>query len=250
MARIARTEDKNPLPRHKASDPLRKQCYLCGSTNSLTTEHIFSKSTFKPNDIEHPVILTACSKCNKAKEYDEEYAIKHFLLTTETPEAEIPRKKYFNDIKKRRPPIILPPNQNKVSGMGLFNQMVRSMTDINLYSPNGILIGVGGQIPINSKRITNFYVNIGKGLYTSAANRIIDWSKYEIKSQFDSLTYQRFLTTEGYMFPINHAQFYEGWDAHLIFAGFVFKKSDGKEASMWSLALYNDQLATLAFIEQ
>jgi hypothetical protein len=124
------------------------------------------------------------------------------------------------------------------------------MKDIPVYSSSGIYLGSGGQIKIYPKKFTDFYVNICKGLYTSASNEIHDWNNYEINSQYDSYTYGKHWNKDLFMFPINHAQFYEGWDAYLIFSGFTYTMTDGKKTSMWSIAIYNEQLAYVLFKEK
>lgn len=252
MATIKRTNAEKPLPRHNypKTDPARAACYLCGTTDSPTREHIFSRNLFRPDDIEHPVILTACKTCNARKENIEDYAFLHMIWTSETPEAEKQRKRFGEAYKAREPKIIVPGKQEPPKGNKLFRGIMAGMQDIPIYSPGGVYLGDGGQIKIDPKKFTEFYVNICKGLYTSASGEIQDWSAYEIHSQYDSYTYGKHWNKDVFMFPVNHAQFHEEWGAYLIFSGFNYTMSNGKRSSMWSLALYNEQLATVVFKER
>lgn len=252
MGTIKRTELSKPLPRYyyPKTMALLKQCYLCGATNNLTKEHVFSRNLFRPNDIEKPVILSACSKCNSVKENIEDYVFTHMIWTSETPEAEKQRKRFGDAYRARQSSLLLPGNPGAPKGNRLFSSIIRGMTDIPIYSQTGIYLGSGGQIKIDPKKFTDFWVSICKGLYTSASNEIHNWDDYEIKSQYDSFTYGKHWNKDLFMFPINHAQFYEGWDAYLIFAGFTYTMNDGKKTSMWSVAIYNEQLAYVLFKEK
>ena len=252
MSTIKRTEYSKPLPRYYYPKrmPLRGACYLCGSTENPTREHVFSRYLFRPDDIESPVILTACSKCNSAKENIEDYVFTHMIWTSETPEAEKQRKQFGERYRARQSNLLLPGKPEAPKGNKLFSNIISGMKDIPIYSKNGIYLGSGGEIKIDPKKFTEFYVSICKGLYTSASNAIHNWDDYEIRSQYDSFTYGKHWNKDLFMFPVNHAQFHEQWGAHLIFSGFNFTMSDGKKTSMWSIAIYNEQLAYVVFKEK
>lgn len=251
MPILNRTEAKQPLPRYLSKKtPIRTACYLCGATDRLTKEHVIARTFFRPDSLEHQIILSACVRCNGKKEHDEDYTYIHFIATTDTPEADRPRDRHFKKIKELTTPTILLPEQPRVKGLGLFTRMRSTMKDIDMYSSSGIYLGEGGQIPIDAKRMTSFYVDICKGLFVSALGSLVEWDDYTVKSQFDTFTYGKHWNRDVYMFPINNAQYYEAWDANLLFAGFCQTSPTGKTYSMWSIAFYNEQLATVSFVQK
>lgn len=252
MGTIRRTEFHKALPRYyyPKRELIRQACYLCGSTDDLTKEHIFSRNLFKPDDLEKPIILSACSKCNSAKENIEDYVFTHIIWTSETPEAEKQRQRFGKAYRARQSSFLLPGNPGPPKGNRLFSSIIGGMADIPIYSKNGIYIGSGGQIKIDPIKFTKFYETICKGLFTSGSNEIYNWDRYEIRSQYDSFTYGKHWDKDLFMFAINNAQFYEGWDASLIFAGFIHTLSNGKKTSMWSVMLYDEQLAYVLFKEK
>jgi hypothetical protein len=246
---IKRTQAVLPLPRYyNKKSIIRQSCYLCGVKKDLTAEHVFARILFRPNDLEQPIKLSACTTCNTNKERDEDYFYTHAVVTTETPEAELARQIYYKKLKKLRPTILV--KGKNIAGMGLFNQIRDNMKDIDVYSSGGIYLGSGGQIPINSKRYTNFYVNIAKGLITSASGKIIDWQTFEIKSQFDSYMFKTVINEDVYLLPFKKTSFLEEWGKYLVFAGMQHVMASGKAASVWSIAIYNDQMATISFLEK
>jgi hypothetical protein len=252
MATIKRTDAEKLLPRHHyaKTDPVRGACYLCGTKENPTREHVFSRNLFRPNDIEHPIILTACSACNARKEGIEDYVFTYMIWTTERPEADQQRKRFGEAYKARQPKILVPGKHETPKGNKLFQSIVTGMEDIPIFSQEGIYLGNGGQVKIDPKKFTEFYVTVCKGLYTSASNEIHDWSKYEVYSQYDSISYGTHWKKDLFMFAVNNAQFHEAWDSHLLFSGFIYTMNDGKRASMWSLALYDEQLAYVMLKEK
>jgi len=251
MGRIKRTKADQPLPRYyRKNQSLRSACYLCGKTDAPTKEHVFSRNLFRPDDIEHPIVLTACSACNAKKETIEDYVFTHMIWTSETPEAEKQRERFGAIYRSRQSSLLMPGRQEVPKGNRLFSSIITGMQDVPIYSQNGIYLGSGGQIKIDPNKFTEFYVNICKGLYSSSSNTVYDWRRYEIRSQYDSFTYGKHWNKDLFMFPVNNAQFHEEWGASLIFSGFNYTMGDGKEVSMWSIALYNEQLAYVLFKER
>lgn len=245
MARIARTLDKKPLPRYRPSDGLRTACYLCGSTGNMTKEHVFARSTFRPNDLEHPLILSACARCNAEKERDEDYANTIFTMTTETDSIQDPRKRNFETFAKRK---AKEKSGEKVLGLGIHNKIINQLEEVRLVTERGEDLGIGGRFVMDANRIKEFYLRIFKGLHTAATRAICNWDNYEIKFQFDNITHKQHINDDAYFYPINNAQFVEGWGEHLLFAGLRIEH-DAKLVSMWSLALYGEHIATGSFNE-
>lgn len=243
--RIQRDLDKMPLPRYRPNHTVRQRCYLCGADGTMTKEHVLARSTFRSNDLNHPLILSACSKCNGEKEKDEDYANSVFIATTETAPIKDPRQRQFERLAKLKAKE--QPGQ-KVSGLGIHNKMVHDLTDVHLVDESGNSLGIGGQFPIKGDRIKEFYLRIFKGLHTAAVGEVLNWDDYEIKFQFDNISFKKHINDEAYQFPIKNAQYVEGWGEHLLFAGLTFG-ADGRTSSMWSLALYGEQLATVSFVE-
>jgi len=245
MARIVRTLDKKPLPRYRPNDDIRKACYLCGATEGMTKEHIFARSTFRPNDLEHPVILSACVRCNAEKEKDEDYANTIFAMTTETESIKDPRKRNFENFAKRK---AREKTDGKVLGLGVHNKIINRLEDVHLVTEKGENLGVGGRFVMDGNRMKEFYLRIFKGLHTAATGTICNWNKYEIKFQFGNITFKEHVNDDAYFYPINNAQFVEGWSEHLLFAGLRVEHGT-KLVSMWSLALYGEHIATGSFNE-
>lgn len=211
----------------------------------MTKEHVFARSTFRPNDLDQPLILSACVECNSSKEKDEDYANAVFIATTETAPIYEPRQKQFEKLAKLKAQE--QPGQT-VPGLGIHNKMVGSLTDVDFVDENGKSLGSGGQFPMDAERIKQFYLRIFKGLHTAAIGAIAHWDDYEIKFQFDNVTFKQHLNDEAYQFPIKNAKYVEGWGEHLLYAGLTFG-AGGRTSSMWSLALYGEQLATVSFVE-
>jgi hypothetical protein len=243
--RIPRDLNKMPLPRYRANQPVRQRCYLCGADGEMTREHVFARSTFRPNDLDQPLILSACVKCNGLKEKDEDYANAVFIATTETAPVHEPRQRQFERLAKLK--AREQPGQ-AVPGLGIHNKMVGSLTDVHLVDENGKSLGIGGQFPMEAERIKQFYLRIFKGIHTAAIGEVTNWDDYEIRFQFDNVSFKQHINDEAYQFPIKNAQYVEGWGEHLLFAGLTFG-ADGRTSSMWSLALYGEQLATVSFVE-
>lgn len=211
----------------------------------MTREHVFARSTFRPNDLDQPLILSACVKCNGLKEKDEDYANAIFIATTETVPVHEPRQRQFERLAKLK--AREQPGQT-VPGLGIHNKMVGSLTDVHLVDENGKSLGIGGQFPMEAERIKQFYLRIFKGIHTAAVGEVTSWDDYEIRFQFDNVSFKQHINDEAYQFPIKNAQYVEGWGEHLLFAGLTFG-ADGRTSSMWSLALYGEQLATVSFVE-
>ncbi|MBW3568701.1 hypothetical protein KY385_01065 [Candidatus Parcubacteria bacterium] len=169
------------------------------------------------------------------------------MWTTETPEAEVSGKKFIEGVKKRVPLVIGKEKILRNARAARLAKLTENMTDVTIRSPSGIILGEGGQIKIDSKKFSDFYSDIAKGLFVAASGSHKDWSEYTIHQQFDSFTYGKHWNKDTYLLPFQHSDFREEWDRHLIFSGFVRTFPSGVSASMWSVAIYNEQLGIVVF---
>lgn len=249
---IKRTVERKAAPRHdKLTHTVRKHCYLCGISadeRKLEKEHIFPKGLFAPNSIEQPIILSACTVCNRAKAHDEEYVMPHLAITSANdPQAEASQRKLWQSAKKRAKPLLLPDQKIMQPGAGVIAGIIKNIQDVELYTSSGIYEGRGGTINIDSQRFTNFYINIAKGIATSIETKILDWDTFTTRHKWDFFTYQQTDLAKHYLFAFQYATHRETWDTALTYAYLSMKRESGGLTILCAISLYNEHLALINF---
>lgn len=138
-------------------------------------------------------------------------------------------------------------NGENHKGMGLIAPHHNMMIDAREKMKTRRLRDDELQFPIDSTRFYNFYVRIAKGLYTLSAQKILDWTQYEILYADESFIGTKYEPILGKGW--SSATYKEEWGRHLIaYGGFIEKTPKGNYWSAWTTLLYNTHGAGIIFM--
>lgn len=240
--RLTRISNRRPLPKPAKS----KLCYLCSKSADIPTrEHVFARQLFAPDELEDPIILTACKSCNEEKALDEEYCYIKLILSDGERFARR-QYDYFFETKVRQFVRKKVQGHNE-KGMGLLAVHDKLFHEAYEKQKTKRLQQKDLQFPVDPDRFQRFYERIAKGLYTVASGKIQNWDDYTILCADESSIgseYERILS-KGWV----HATHKEEWGKHLLAVGGTIEKTpSGNDWSSWTIMIYNMHGAGVIFM--
>lgn len=233
----------------------RNNCYLCGrellkGDSEKEREHVIPSLLVKPDALEDPLILTACSEHNRLKAYDEEYVVPHIQATSGdySKQALKSFSHTTNSAKKKLGKILLPDGSTRNRpGAGIIVGMARKITDVDMYSPSGVYLGEGGKMHIDNQRFSDFYERIVKGFYTAARGEVIDWHDFNIKVASGSHTYDKTVPDDAFLTPFKYPTHMDNWSDEVVVCGHVGNSPDeGHPYSFWSIGIFDEHKAVVS----
>ncbi|MBT4483019.1 MAG: hypothetical protein HOC71_04995 [Candidatus Latescibacteria bacterium] len=140
--------------KHEGKNKKIRKCFLCGSTNGLTRDHIPPKNLFKPPLPTDLITVPSCKKCNESYQLDEEYF--RTFVATQGYNNKIGKwvwnNKVINSTLKRSP--------------ALNTELLKNIINIDTYSLGGIYLGKQNSIVYDKKRINSVVEKICRGLFS------------------------------------------------------------------------------------
>lgn len=260
-------------PQLRPSHPVLQQCYFCGSTLNLTTEHVTPKIMFKPHTTDTRLTLKSCRQCNATKSREDEYVLRYLQATSFIPEA---RECWLEGVRGFRRANSSSPifTGNTSPGGGLRQDMISRLQQMTFTTDSGLVVDRGNVMGIDNRRFERYIVDLAKGLWVRNSAQQIPWQDYEvnmdvrqliqsqasrISSQGPPYTMALHSSPEGaingqYLYsqePFKsiwaNGRYGQYWTKIFTYAGGV---TDNNEESVWLMLFYSSTIACVSFTKR
>jgi hypothetical protein len=139
------------------------KCVFCGSTGSVTDDHVPPKAIFakpRPSDL---ITVPGCKKCNQGWSLDDEYFRTALCLSNKTADER-------NATDGRRAAMR---SLQREEAKGLAKMFLSRTFPKEVYSPEGIYLGKRLAFTVDFKRIQKVVAKITRGLFYKESGRIL-----------------------------------------------------------------------------
>jgi len=216
------------LPAIPSGHPLLKKCYLCGSNQDLTVEHVVPKVVFAPHTPGSYVKLATCRPCNTQKGKDEEYVTRFLQAGGFSDVARAGFEKAIEGFMR--------PGRE-----GLRHDMIQRLAKAEVKIHDGPT-GTVDIIKLDKKRSNDFILRIAKGLWVRNTLRHFGWDLYQTSIGLDQALQDTTLWTgDGFKKIWRDGQFGQYWQHAFAYRG----SCANDDASMF----YSSYFAAAAFVK-
>lgn len=207
----------------------KKICAYCGSKNPTTKDHIPPKGVFPSPLPKNLVTVPCCTKCHKGTSEDDLY-FRTILLTSSNlvtnKKAMIQMRHAINSLKN--------PKREK-----LVKFMINSMTEAEIVSEAGIILGKHPAFRIDHNIIERVLIRIIRGLYYKEIGYPLSKNS-NVFAQIDQFGKDaNTLSAEGVFSPVKMV-------ADNMFGYTYAKAIDKEEASVW-LGVFYERVSFFGF---
>ena len=206
-----------------------KVCAYCGNDNPKTKDHIPPKGVFAkplPKDL---ITVPCCSKCHEGTSEDDLYFRTILLTSSNLIKDEKAMKQMKHAINSLRKP----------KRAKLAQSILNSLTEAEIVSEAGLILGKQPAIRIDHDRIERVLVRIVRGLYFKELGSPLLKSN-NVFAQIDQFGKDATtLSSEGVFEPVKMA-------ADGMFGYTYARAKDKKEASVW-LGIFYQKVSFVGF---
>jgi hypothetical protein len=137
------------------ADSKAKECVYCGSTESLTEDHVLPKSLFGRPAPSNLIKVPSCLRCNSGASQDDEYFRLTLVLREDTAE---------HPTASQAIPAVLR-SLTKPSKRGFASLIAKSVTVVERLSPSGLYIDTVPVFDVDLSRLNRVAARVVKGLF-------------------------------------------------------------------------------------